>query len=94
LRLTWISLISQSNLVKVATKDDRDGSALDHFIEDLRVMLASERFVYIVKISRYCNKSSYELARFGMREQRSQLWVGSVPSELWDSTQRDCNNSS
>jgi hypothetical protein len=56
-------------LVKVATKDDRDGSALGHLIEDLRVMLASEHFDHIVKISRYCNKSSHELARFGMREQ-------------------------
>jgi ribonuclease HI len=80
-------------LVSVATKDNRDGSALGHLIEDLRVMLASERFDQIVKISRYCNKSSHELARFGMREQRSQLWVGSVPSDLWDLIQRDCNNS-
>jgi hypothetical protein len=28
-----------------------------------------------------------------MREQRSQLWVGSMPSDLWDLIQRDCNNS-
>jgi hypothetical protein len=65
---------------------------ISHLIEDLRVMLASERFDQIVKISRYCNKSSHELARFGMREQRCQLWVGSLPSDLWELIQRDCNN--
>jgi hypothetical protein len=79
--------------VKVATKDDLDGSALGHLIEDLCVMLASEHFDHIVKNFRYCNKSSHELARFGMREHRSQLRVGSVPRELWDLIQRDCDNS-
>jgi hypothetical protein len=79
--------------VQVATSDARDGSVLGHLVEDLRLLLASDRFDHIVKIPRLCNRSSHELAVFGMREQRSQLWVGSVPSELWDLIQRDCNNS-
>jgi hypothetical protein len=54
--LSHISIeLDCQTLVKVATKDNLDGSALGHLIEDLHVMLASERFDHTVKISRYCN---------------------------------------
>jgi hypothetical protein len=35
-------------LVQVAARDDRDGFALGHLIEDLRVLLALKRFDHIV----------------------------------------------
>jgi hypothetical protein len=57
--------------VQMASTDVRDGSALGHLVKDLRVLLRSDRFDRIVKIPRLCNRSSHELASFGMREKCS-----------------------
>jgi hypothetical protein len=56
-------------LVQMASTVARDGSALGHLVEDLCLLLVSDRFDRIVKIPRLCNWSSHELASFGMREQ-------------------------
>jgi hypothetical protein len=47
-------------------------------VEDLRIMLSSGRFRSVIKIPRLCNSASHVLANFGMVNQRTQLWLGSV----------------
>jgi hypothetical protein len=79
-------------LVNLLTGDDRDGSPLCHLMEDLHIMLSSGRFLHVIKIPRLCNSASHALANFGMVNQRTQLWLGSVPAELWDPIQKDCYN--
>jgi ribonuclease HI len=80
-------------LVLIATNEERNGSPLGHLIEDLRLLLASAHIVGFNKIPRVCNIASHELARFGMVNSRSQVWLGSVPCELRETISKDCNNS-
>jgi hypothetical protein len=80
-------------LVLMATNKERNGSPLGHLIEDLRLLLASAYIVGLVKIPRVCNSASHELARFDMVNNRSQVWLGSVPCELRETISKDCNNS-
>jgi ribonuclease HI len=80
-------------LVLLATNEERNRSPLGHLIEDLRLLLASAHIVGFVKIPRVCNSASHELARFGMVNSRSQVWLGSVPCELGETISKDCNNS-
>jgi hypothetical protein len=63
---------------------ERFGSAIGHLAEDLRMLLASEHISGLVKIPRVCNRASHELAKYGMVNNRTQVWLGSVPVELRD----------
>jgi hypothetical protein len=63
-------------LVCMATSKTWDVSYLGHAVEDLRHMLSSDRLLSISKIPRTCNSLSHELARFGMLEGRTQVWLG------------------
>jgi hypothetical protein len=49
-------------------------------LQDLRIMLSSGRFLHVIKIPRLCNSASHALANFGMVNQRTQFWLGSVLS--------------
>ena len=82
-----------SELIRIATSKERDNSTLGHLVADLRVLLASDRVVALFKIPRLCNTASHELASFGLQNQSSQVWVGSVPEFLQVHIQKDCNNS-
>jgi hypothetical protein len=77
----------------MATSTSKDGWALGHLVEDLRELASSFDVVGFSKIPRSCNKSSHELARFGMLNHRTQFWLGDVPDDLRDLILRDCNNS-
>jgi hypothetical protein len=56
-------------------------------------MLGFDRFLDVHKIPRLCNSASHDIARFGMVNKRTQLWLGSVLDELRGPIQRDCNDS-
>ena len=79
-------------LVQLMSSKERDSSALGHLVEDLRLLLSSPQVVSFSKIPRLCNKASHDLARFGMENHRTQVWVGSVPESLRDSIREDCNS--
>jgi hypothetical protein len=72
---------------------ERIGSAIGHLAEDLRKLLASEHVSSFVKIPRVCNRASHELAKYGMVNNRTPVWLGSVSGELQDIIHWDCNNS-
>jgi hypothetical protein len=61
---TWYALVS------MATNTERDNSSFGHLVVDLRNLSMSPRVLTI---------TSHELARFGMVEDRTQVWVGSAP---------------
>ena len=82
-----------AELVQMIKSKERDGSALGHLVEDLRMLFLSDRIVSYLKIPRLSNSASHELARFGMLNQRTQVWVGSVPDALRNCIVKDCNNS-
>ena len=82
-----------AELVQLAISKERDGSILSHLVDALRILLSLNQVVAILKIPRLCNSASHELARYGMLNQISQVWVGSVPDFLRDHIQKDCNNS-
>jgi hypothetical protein len=75
----------------MATCKDRDGSCVGHLVGDLRLLLASERVISISKIHRKENDASHQLARVGMVENRTQVWLGSAPEGILDRIIRDCN---
>ena len=88
-----VSLETDSaELVHLATSKGRDGSTLGNLVDDLWILLSSARVVSISKIPRLCNSASHELARFGILNQITQVWVESVPEFLLDLIQKDCNN--
>jgi hypothetical protein len=62
-------------------------------VQDHRLLLATDRILALSKIPRLCNIASHELARLGMQDQRTQVWLGSVPDVLRDRVVRDCNDS-
>jgi hypothetical protein len=66
-----------SVLVQMALDKGRDGSALGHLVEDHCILLSSYQIVSFVKIPRLCNSSSHELAGFWMKNQKTQVRVGS-----------------
>ena len=78
-------------LVKMAVSVERDGSSLGHLVQDLRLLLSSNRILSISKIPRLCNNASHELARYGMLDKRTQVWLDSVPDVLRNRIERDCN---
>jgi hypothetical protein len=73
-----------SVLVQMAMNSEKDGSALSHLVEDLRILLSSYRIVTFKTISKLCNSASHELASFRMKNPRTQIWLGSVPNALRD----------
>jgi hypothetical protein len=79
-------------LVKVANEQLRCGSSCGHLVEDLRLRLSDVRFLSFIKIPRTCNAIGHELAKIGMVESRTQVWLGSVPESLKDQTEKDCNS--
>ena len=80
-----------SELVQMIKSSVRDRSPLGHLVQDLRLLLSTDRIVSVIKIPRTCNVASHELARFGLLNQRTQFWLGSVPDELLDRIRKDCN---
>ena len=80
-------------LVHLVTSKERDGSALCHLVHDLQILLSSAQVKTILKIPTLCNSASHELARFGMLNKRTQVWVGSVPDVIGNCIAKDCNNS-
>jgi hypothetical protein len=61
-------------------------------VQDHRLLLATDCILALSKIPRLCNIASHELARLGMQDQRTQVWLGSVP-DVRDRVVRDCNDS-
>jgi hypothetical protein len=49
-------------LVNMARSKERDASSLCHLLEDLRILLSSDRLISFSKTPRGCNKASHELA--------------------------------
>ena len=80
-------------LLNMAISVERDRSSLGHLVEDLRILLSSDRILSVSKIPRLCNIASHDLARHGIVDQRTQIWFGSAPDILRDRIVRDCNNS-
>jgi ribonuclease HI len=79
-------------MVRMVTSTDADKSCLAHLVEDLRLLLSSQYIVSITKIPRLHNTASHELASFGTREDRNDVWLGSAPEPLLGRILRDCNN--
>ena len=73
-----------AELVNMAVSVERDGSSLGHLVEDLRILLSSDRILSISKIPRLCNMASHDLARHGMVDHITQIWFGSAPYVLRD----------
>jgi ribonuclease HI len=80
-------------LVNMARSNERDASSLCHLVEDLRILLSSDRFISFSKIPRGCNKASHELAQFGVLHNKTQVWLDSVPNVIMDRVNRNCNDS-
>jgi hypothetical protein len=80
-------------LVQMATCKIRDGSCLGHLVGDLRLLLTFEWVISIAKITRKVNDASHQLARFGMLENRNQVWLGLVLEAILDRIARDHNDS-
>ena len=79
-------------LVTMATSVDRDSSCLGHLVADLRLLLTCPRILAFNKIPRGQNNASHELARFGMFQNRTEVWLGTAPEALLSCILRDCNN--
>jgi ribonuclease HI len=78
-------------LVRMARNTLKDGSSLGPAVEDLKLLLAEDRIISFSKIPRSCNSVSHELARVGMVEHRSNVWIGSAPDFLVSRIGQDCN---
>jgi ribonuclease HI len=70
----------------------RDASTLSHLMEDLRLLIKSERIIAFNKIPRGQNSASHELARFGMFQNRTEVWLDAAPESLMSRILRDCNH--
>jgi hypothetical protein len=61
-------------------------------MKDLRLLLKSERIIAFNKISRAQNSASHELARFGIFQNRTEVWLDETPTSLMSCNLRDCNH--
>uniref|UniRef100_A0ACD5WDU7 Uncharacterized protein n=1 Tax=Avena sativa TaxID=4498 RepID=A0ACD5WDU7_AVESA len=53
--------------------------------------LLKERSTGIVKISRYANQASHELAKLSRVQHRTAVWLRNFPEEITDAINNDCN---
>ena len=79
-------------LLAMSRSKTRDCSSLGMLMEDLRILLASDRIISFTKIPRLQNTSSHELARFSMLNNITEFWLGSAPESVMSRILRDCNN--
>jgi ribonuclease HI len=78
-------------VVSMVTSKDMDSSYLGHLVAEVKIQLASDRQIRIVKIPRTQNKASDALARFGRISDRTVVWLRSGPDDCLDFILRDCN---
>ena len=61
-------------LLAMSRSKTRDCSSLGMLMEDLRILLPSDRIISFTKIPRLQNTSSHELARFSMLNNITEFW--------------------
>jgi hypothetical protein len=76
----------------MANNSRKDSSCFRHMVAYLHELLTSRQIVAFNKIPREQNSASHELARFGMLQDRTELWVGTAPEALLRRILRDCND--
>jgi hypothetical protein len=54
--------------------------------------LLRERNIQLVKINRYANNASHELAKIGKVQGRTEFWLGDFPAEIAATILYDCNS--
>ena len=95
LDLSQENIIVETDSLELATmarNEDRDSSCLGHLVTDLRLLLTSPRIVGLNKIPRGQNNASHMLARFGMFQNRTEVWMGTAPGALLGRILRNCND--
>jgi ribonuclease HI len=78
-------------LIHLIKARSRDSSSLGHLVADLKDLLSSPRIIEVKKIHRDQNSASHELARFGMLQDRTDIWFGTAHVPLLSCILRDCN---
>jgi hypothetical protein len=84
--------LRRTALVRLAKSGSKDYSSLGHWVDDLRSILNSPRILEVNKIHRDQNVVSYELARLGMLQDSTNVWLDSAPEFLLSRILRDCND--
>jgi hypothetical protein len=79
-------------LVRLAKSGSKDYSSLGHWVDDLRSILNSPKILRVNKIHRDQNVVSHELARLGMLQDSTNVWLDSAPEFLLSRILRDCND--
>jgi ribonuclease HI len=79
-------------LIHLIKAGSRDSSSLGHLVADLKDLLSSSQIIEVKKIHRDQNSASHEHARFGMLQDRTDVWFGTALVPLLSRILRDCNN--
>ena len=70
----------------------KENDRVGHLVQDLHLLLCSDRFLSFSKIPRVCNKASHELARFGMQKQRTEVWLRSEERRVGKECSEPCRS--
>jgi ribonuclease HI len=78
-------------LIHLIKAESRDNLSLGHLVADLKDLLSPPRIIEVKKIYRDQNSASHELARFGMLQDRTDVWFGTAHVPLLSHILQDCN---